>query len=207
MQTGLLTKGNKKMRNPYEVLGVPSNATEEQIKMAYKELAKKYHPDKYINNPLSDLAAEKMQEINQAYNELMKNRSSYAGGKQSNSYANFNQVRTLINQNRIDEAQNALNAMNVRNAEWHYLMGVVMQRKGWHDMAYQHFTSACASDPYNEEYKNAKSAMDMRRNTYRTQSYSQGYPVGGCSTCDVCQSLICADCCCECMGGDLISCC
>ena len=195
------------MRNPYEVLGVPSNATEEQIKMAYKELAKKYHPDKYINNPLSDLAAEKMQEINQAYNELMKNRSSYAGGKQSNSYANFNQVRTLINQNRIDEAQNALNAMNVRNAEWHYLMGVVMQRKGWHDMAYQHFTSACASDPYNEEYKNAKSAMDMRRNTYRTQSYSQGYPVGGCSTCDVCQSLICADCCCECMGGDLISCC
>ena len=207
MQTGLLTKGNKKMRNPYEVLGVPSNATEEQIKMAYKELAKKYHPDKYINNPLSDLAAEKMQEINQAYNELMKNRSSYAGGKQSNSYANFNQVRTLINQNRIDEAQNALNAMNVRNAEWHYLMGVVMQRKGWHDMAYQHFTSACASDPYNEEYKNAKSAMDMRRNTYRTQSYSQGYPVGGCSTCDVCQSLICGDCCCECMGGDLISCC
>ena len=207
MQTGLLTKGNKKMRNPYEVLGVPSNATEEQIKMAYKELAKKYHPDKYINNPLSDLAAEKMQEINQAYNELMKNRSSYAGGKQSNSYDNFNQVRTLINQNRIDEAQNALNAMNVRNAEWHYLMGVVMQRKGWHDMAYQHFTSACASDPYNEEYKNAKSAMDMRRNTYRTQSYSQGYPVGGCSTCDVCQSLICADCCCECMGGDLISCC
>ena len=207
MQTGLLTKGNKKMRNPYEVLGVPSNATEEQIKMAYKELAKKYHPDKYINNPLSDLAAEKMQEINQAYNELMKNRSSYAGGKQSNSYANFNQVRTLINQNRIDEAQNALNAMNVRNAEWHYLMGVVMQRKGWHDMAYQHFTSACASDPYNEEYKNAKSAMDMRRNTYRTQSYSQGYPVGGCGTCDVCQSLICADCCCECMGGDLISCC
>ena len=195
------------MRNPYEVLGVPSNATEEQIKMAYKELAKKYHPDKYINNPLSDLAAEKMQEINQAYNELMKNRSSYAGGKQSNAYANFNQVRTLINQNRIDEAQNALNAMNVRNAEWHYLMGVVMQRKGWHDMAYQHFTSACASDPYNEEYKNAKSAMDMRRNTYRTQSYSQGYPVGGCSTCDVCQSLICADCCCECMGGDLISCC
>ena len=195
------------MKNPYEILGVPSNATEEQIKTAYKELAKKYHPDKYANNPLSDLAAEKMQEINWAYNELMKNRSSYAGGKQSGAYANFNQVRTLINQNRIEEAQNALNAMNVRNAEWHYLMGVVMQRKGWHDMAYQHFTAACASDPYNEEYKNAKASMDARRNTYRTQSYSQGYPVGGCNTCDVCQSLICADCCCECMGGDLISCC
>lgn len=195
------------MKNPYEILGVSNDATEEQIKAAYKELAKKYHPDKFVNNPLSDLAAEKMQEINWAYNELIKNRSSYAGGKQSGSYANFNQVRTLINQNRLDEAQNALNAMNVRNAEWHYLMGVVMQKKGWHDMAYQHFSSACRSDPYNEEYKSAKEAMDARRNMYRGQSYSQGYPAGGCSTCDMCQSLICADCCCECMGGDLIPCC
>jgi len=195
------------MRNPYEVLGVPSNATEEQIEAAYKELAKKYHPDRYINNPLADLAEEKMKEINSAYEDLKKNRSSYSNNKQSGAYANFNQVRTLINQNRIDEAQNALNAMSVRNAEWHYLMGIVMQRKGWHDMAYQHFSSACATDPYNEEYKNAKASMDMQRNVYRNQSYSQGYPVQGCSTCDVCNSLICADCCCECMGGDLISCC
>ena len=195
------------MKNPYEILGVANSATEEQIEAAYRELAKKYHPDRYINNPLADLAEEKMKEINWAYEELKKNRSSYSKSNQSGSYANFNQVRTLINQNRIDEAQNALNSMTVRNAEWHYLMGIVMQRKGWHDMAYQHFSSACATDPYNEEYKNAKASMDMQRNMYRSQSYSQGYPVGGCSTCDICNSLICADCCCECMGGDLISCC
>ncbi len=196
------------MKNPYEILGVPNSATDEQIRAAYKELAKKYHPDKYVNNPLADLAAEKMQDINWAYNKLIKNRSSYAKGKQNNSYANFNQVRSLINENRLDEAQNALNSMNVRNAEWHYLMGVVMQRKGWHDMAYQHFTMACGSDPYNEEYKNAKSAMDARMNNYRTQSYNQGYyNDGGCGTCEMCQTLLCADCCCECMGGDLIPCC
>ena len=195
------------MKSPYEILGVANNATEEQVEAAYRELAKKYHPDRYINNPLADLAEEKMKEINWAYEELKRNRSSYSNNRQSGAYANFNQVRTLINQNRIDEAQNALNTMNVRNAEWHYLMGIVMQRKGWHDMAYQHFSSACATDPYNEEYRNAKSSMDMQRNMYRTQSYSQGYPVGGCSTCDVCNALLCADCCCECMGGDLISCC
>ena len=75
------------MKNPYEILGIPHNATEEQIKDAYKELAKKYHPDKFINNPLADLAAEKMQDINWAYNELIKNKSSYSSNSQSGKYA------------------------------------------------------------------------------------------------------------------------
>lgn len=196
------------MKDPYKILGVSHNATEEQIKDAYKELVKKYHPDKYVDNPLADLASEKMQDINWAYNELTKSKSSYQNSGQRDRFANFNQVRTLINQNRISEAQNALNAMAVRNAEWHYLMGIVMQRKGWHDMAYQHFNAACSADPYNEEYASAKASMDARRANYMNTGYSQGYPQGGsCNTCDMCQSLICADCCCECLGGDLISCC
>ena len=65
--------------NPYEVLGVPEGASEEEIKRAYKELVKKYHPDKYQDNPLSDLAEEKLQEINEAYDMLMKGRGSGAG--------------------------------------------------------------------------------------------------------------------------------
>lgn len=195
------------MKSPYEILGVSSNATEDQIKDAYRELARKYHPDKYINNPLAGLAAEKMQEINWAYDELMKNRGSYSSNGQQNQYANFNQVRSLINENRLNEAINALNSMAVRNAEWHYLMGMIMQKRGWHDMAYQHFNVAYKSDPYNEEYANAKSNMDMRRNAYTTNSYNEGYPQGGCTPCDMCQGLLCADCCCECMGGDLIRCC
>ena len=63
------------MKDPYEVLGVSRNASEQEIKAAYRELAKKYHPDNYQNNPLADLAQEKMREINEAYDEIVKERS------------------------------------------------------------------------------------------------------------------------------------
>ena len=69
------------MNNPYEVLGVKPGASEAEIKAAYKELVKKYHPDKYVDNPLADLAEEKMQEINEAYDALMKRGSAGAGGQ------------------------------------------------------------------------------------------------------------------------------
>jgi len=58
-------------RNPYEVLGLKLGATQEEIKTAYRELVKKYHPDRYQGNPLNDLAEEKMREINEAYESLM----------------------------------------------------------------------------------------------------------------------------------------
>jgi len=51
------------MNDPYEVLGIQPSATDEEVKNAYRELARKYHPDNYANNPLSELAQEKMQEI------------------------------------------------------------------------------------------------------------------------------------------------
>ena len=62
------------MTDPYKVLGVSPDATDEQVKAAYRELAKKYHPDNYVNNPLSDLAQEKMKDINEAYDMIVTQR-------------------------------------------------------------------------------------------------------------------------------------
>ena len=205
------------MKNPYEVLGVSTNATDAEIKAAYRELAKKYHPDKYINNPLADLAAEKMKEINDAYDALInkKNSSGYSSGagSQSSSYQNggnafYNRVRMALNNGNLAEAESLLNSVseNNRDAQWHYLMGVLCLRRGWYDMANQHFSRAVTLDPYNAEYQNAKNSMNNASGAYRNMGNMGGYN-SGCSGCDVCTSLLCADCCCECMGGDLIRCC
>ena len=71
------------MTDPYIVLGVKPDASDEEIKRAYRELARKYHPDNYQNNPLADLAEEKMKEINEAYDTITKMRS---GGGASGGY-------------------------------------------------------------------------------------------------------------------------
>ena len=95
------------MNDPYAVLGVSKNATDDEIKNAYRNLAKKYHPDSYSDNPLADLAEEKMEEINAAYDKIMNERKRKKNtNSDSSSYAsNFPEIRSLINQNMLEEAQ------------------------------------------------------------------------------------------------------
>lgn len=196
--------------NPYEVLGVPQGADEETIKKAYKDLVKKYHPDQYANNPLSDLAEEKLKEVNEAYHMLMnqKGRSTSSGSSQYNSYSGnpgFANIRQLIQAGRITEAEQLLDSMTEQTAEWHYLKGIIAIQRGWFDRAVNHLNTAVRMDPQNFEYRNTLAQLNQRVNSYRNVGDMSGY--GRNTECDCCTKLICADCCCECMGGDLISCC
>lgn len=207
------------MRNPYEVLEINQGATEEDIKTAYKKLAKKYHPDKYINNPLADLAEEKFKEVSEAYNYLLKNgtngsSSSYSSGSnyqntyqgsQSSSNQEFQKVRQYINSRNINEAERILDQIRDRNAEWNYLKGVIALRKNWYTQGYSYIQNAVNMDPSNVEYRNALNQLKMQQGGYRTTSTNRGY--GNDAMCNLCTNLICADCLCECLGGDLISCC
>lgn len=214
------------MNDPYKVLGVSPNASDEEVKKAYREMAKKYHPDQYANTPLADLAGEKMKEVNEAYDTIVKQRkaggSGQAGGYGSgyNAYTNYNagaqnssfaDVRRLLTANRVADAEQILDGVpgDRRNAEWYFLKGVVLMRRGWLDEARNHFARACQMDPGNMEYRQALNQFDaQRRGGYNGYGYNNAYAGGGgCNSCDVCSSLMCADCCCECMGGDLISCC
>ena len=220
------------MKDPYQVLGVSPSATDEQIKSAYRELARKYHPDNYVNNPLADLAQEKMKEINEAYDQIQRQRKqqqqSYSGQASANrGYSNagysrqsysgqgrsqFADIRQLLNSNRLSEAEELLEGIpqQRRDAEWYYLRGRVFYVHGWLDQAYSYYTRAVQMNPGNTEYQTALNQLMWQRNTGRPSGGYGDYrnvQSGGMSGCDMCSGLICADCCCECMGGDLISCC
>lgn len=212
------------MRDPYGVLGVSSTASDDEIKKAYRELARKYHPDTYRDNPLSDLAQEKMKEINEAYDLIMRQRSNGSQNTSSHKqqYSNQNagnwnsrsryqgsgraayaEVRTAISYGNVERAEQLLHTIPQHDAEWHFLMGSVCYRKGWMDEAMRNYQAAVSMDPGNPEYRSALNYMQSGGSVYR----HGGNSMMGMSSCDCCTTLMCADCCCECMGGDLIPCC
>ncbi|MEG0133874.1 MAG: DnaJ domain-containing protein [Clostridium sp.] len=204
------------MNNPYEVLGVKENASPDEIKKAYRELVKQYHPDKYENNPLKDLAEEKLREINEAYDTLSKKSSSNSNGNYggSSNYSgnsnNYNDpslqaVRMDINRGNIGGAEAKLNAISNRSAEWNFLMGVVHHRKGWYDSANNLINTACRMDPNNFEYKQMANQLNNTQASYRNTYYGQRNSSN--DMCGTCMNLWMLDTCCECMGGDCISCC
>ena len=208
------------MKDPYQVLGVAPTASDEELKKAYRELARKYHPDNYQDNPLADLAQEKMKEINEAYDTVTKTRAeggSYTGGysgssgQTSSGYTGYSysgasgsssayaQVRSAINSGMINRAEQLLAAMPNHDAEWNFLMGAVAYRRGWLDNARSYYETACRMAPGNLEYRQALNMMQNAgaNNVYRQSGYNT---VGDCDGCDICTSLMCADCLCRCMG-------
>ena len=203
------------MSDPYSVLGVSPNASDEEIKKAYRELARKYHPDNYQNNPLADLAEEKMKEVNEAYDAINKMRSggSHSGGgsyggsayQQSGGHgyryqqrpspppgAPDRRVPPAIKPGQIEAPGRPPRGAPTQDAEWHFLSGCIAYRRGWLDEARQQYQIACNADPGNMEYRQALNMMQQGGQAYRPY----GNTATGMEACDCCTTLMCAQCLC-----------
>ncbi len=202
------------MRDPYEVLGVSQSASDEEVKKAYRELARKYHPDNYQNNPLADLAEEKMKEINEAYDAITKGRSGgqsgyssgYSGGYGSSAYQQgygggsyqqssgsaYAQARQQINAGDLDGAEQTLQGAGGKTGEWYFLMGSIAYRRGWLDEARQNFQIAVQMEPGNMEFRQALAMMQQGGYSYQPT----GMTGAQCDSLDCCTTLMCMNCLC-----------
>ncbi len=200
------------MNNPYEVLGVPRNASNDEIKKAYRQLCKKYHPDSYVDNPLAGLAEEKFKEVQAAYDQIMKEREgsgysySATGQTQSSSQetVELQAARNYINNRRFHEALNVLSNIGNRTAMWYYYSAIANMGIGNNLVAVDHAKQAAAMEPNNMEYVNFANQMQFRGQQYQNMGYGYGRQSYG--TGNLCCDLWCLDTMCECMGGDLCSC-
>ena len=203
------------MRDPFDVLGLPQGASDEQVRNAYRDLARRYSeggesPD-----------SKKLAELDAAYDAIILSRTGNGGSTADTGYSGYNtytrydasapdfgDIRARINSGRVDEAEILLDGIPAgqRTAEWYYLKGTVSHRKGWLEDAARNFERASQLDPTNSEYRRACNNINSdRAGGYRTERNPD--KSSGCDVCGICQGLLCADCCCECMGGDCIPCC
>ena len=223
-------------KNPFIILGLDrENCNQQDVKEAYERLRAKYSQDRFLEGEAGHDAAVKLGEVETAYRDAMRElteRSTIESG--SAAYA---EIEALMKQGKLNDAQTMLDYITTRDAEWHYLQSAIYWKKDWKTDSKKQLEMALSLDPTNAKYKTAmeklNAAMGMGtqqnagpRNTYdgngnpynagQQGGYNQGYNRSynqnpyyreRNSSADCCQQLICADCCCECMGGDLIRCC
>lgn len=205
------------MNDPYQILGVSENASDEEIKKAYRDLARKYHPDNYHDNPLADLAQEKMKEINAAYEQITKERASgkrgsgsggasygasgyggyggyqgYGGYGGSQSYSGqssvLQQARHRHQHRQHQPGGGAAGQLQRPQCGVELPEGGGLLPPGWLDEALRYYRTACQMDPTNAEYRQALEYMEGTDDTaYRPGGGSFGTLCGG----NPCMSLCC----------------
>ena len=208
------------VQDPYKVLGVSPNASDEEIKKAYRRLAKQYHPDR---NPGDAEAAKKMQEINDAYDQIKnpeKSRQGAGYGPQSGGYGpqyggygprygQYGRARTDVPRyeevayqyicfGRYQEALNVLASIEDRNARWYYLSALANDGIGNQVTALEHIRRAVSMEPDNPEYLAALNAIEQGGQAYRQQARRYkgfGFAGGPCLSFCLCYAL--QMCCCR----------
>jgi len=168
--------------DPYKVLGVSRDASDEEIKRAYRRLAKKYHPDL---NPGDAEAARKMQEVNAAYEQIKEpekaSQTGYGGygydpfgGQRQSATSYTSAAAQYIRFGRYREALNALENEPQRGARWYYLSALAHNGLGDQIIALEHIRKAVSMEPDNMEYLRTLDAIEHGGSTYRERAEEFG---------------------------------
>ncbi len=209
------------MMDPYQVLGISRNASDEEIKKAYRNLSRRYHPDANINNPNKDQAEEKFKQIQQAYDQIMKEKQQGTGdyGNGYGGYAGFGggyygtgQFTRQEESGRLQAAANyiqhryykeALNVLNdipltERQGRWYYYSAVANQGMGNTATALEHIRRAVELEPSNIQYRQFQEHMEYGGTWYTTRGNVYERPYSGSDWCwkMIMLNLFC-NCCCR----------
>lgn len=228
------------MNDPYQVLGVTRDASDREIKKAYRDLSRRYHPDSYAGKSEAEAnaAAEKFKQVQEAYNQIVDERSGKATGSygdfrgfggfdannQRQNYSEDEQhmmaAMNYIRARRYNEAINVLNGISNRNAAWYYYSSIANMGLGNNNVAQDYARQAVEMEPNNVQYRQYYQQL-QNGGGFGYSPFGGGYGGGGsyggygsygggydsCGTGNLCCDLWCADTLCECMGGDLCTCC
>ncbi len=196
--------------NAYEILGLTSSATRDEIDAKYKQLRDKYQRDRFLPGEEGEEASERLQQIEVAYRDIL---ASLEEAKQESDFVQdegYGEVQRLINEGKLSEAQALLDAREIRDAEWHYVQSILFYKQNWFLESKKQLELACQMDPNNERYKQSLEKLtkilasntispDQLRTTSRPMD--DGPKVGAGN--GTCTGSACADCllcnaCCNC---------
>lgn len=209
--------------NSYDILGIPYSSSREQIEERYLQLREQYRKDRFLVGLAGEEAAEKLQQLEVAYADIMtqfRSKTAEESSTDDTSYQDdfaspFELAQQYIKDNKLDEAQQELDNITLRNAEWHYLQSVVFYKRNWFLESKKQLEFACNLEPDNTKYRESLDKLNkiLASNTIspdqlRTESRNTGGPTIGAGN-GTCTGSSCGDClmcnmccnCAQCMGG------
>ena len=197
------------MQEYYKILGVSENAADAEVDAQYLKLKDKYSRERFYEGEIGNEAARNLTKLETAYAEIKR----YRGEKVNDSGTsyNFSEVENLIKNNKINEAQNVLDDISDRNAEWHYLQSVIFYKKNWINESKKQLEIALNMEPHNQKYSDAYSKLKQKISYNESQfrsgnaqgTYADDRQMGGSGANDClsfcatwcCMNMMCNMCC------------
>lgn len=193
------------MQDPYKILGIARDASDEEVKKAYRQLSKKYHPDANVGSPHLEEYTEMFKQVQNAYDQIMQERKG--GGdpfaqafhyqQQGNaSDSDLQAALHFIHVGHYEEAYQLLQRMpqERRNAEWYFLMGLSLWGKDNPIAAVENIKKACEMDPANQQYRQTLAQMQSGQMQYQQMRSPFGGAGASCGPMCCCELALCSLC-------------